>query len=134
MKEKILLIEDNIDLIKIMRLYLTYRGYRVLIAQNGFEAIETAGSEIPDLVITDIMLQDMDGVRIALELRKDAKTRHIPILALTAKTFSENEDEILPKVFNDFLKKPANLRQFEAKIQELLKEFGGKHKSKENPV
>jgi len=133
MKEKILLIEDNIDLIKIMRLYLTYRGYRVLIAQNGFEAIETAGSEIPDLVITDIMLQDMDGVRIALELRKDAKTRHIPILALTAKTFSEANDEIMPNVFNDILKKPVNLHQFEAKIEELLKEFAGKQKIKENP-
>jgi len=133
MKEKILLIEDNIDLIKIMRLYLTYRGYRVLIAQNGFEAIETAGSEIPDLVITDIMLQDMDGVRIALELRKDAKTRHIPILALTAKTFSDAYDEIMPNVFNDILKKPVNLHQFEAKIQKLLKEFGMKHKPKENP-
>ena len=121
------------DLIKIMRLYLTHRGYRVLIAQNGFEAIETAGSEIPDLVITDIMLQDMDGVRIALELRKDAKTRHIPILALTAKTFSDAYDEIMPNVFNDILKKPVNLHQFEAKIQKLLKEFGMKHKPKENP-
>lgn len=116
------------DLIKIMRLYLTHRGYRVLIAQNGFEAIEIAGSEIPDLVITDIMLQDMDGVRIALELRKDAKTRHIPILALTAKTFSEAYDEIMPNVFNDILNKPVNLHQFEAKIEELLKEFVGKQK------
>jgi two-component system alkaline phosphatase synthesis response regulator PhoP len=132
-KEKILLIEDNIDLIEIMRVYLTHRGYRVLFAQNGLEAIETAGSEIPDLVITDIMLQDMDGVRIALELRKDARTRHIPILALTAKTFSEVNDEIMPNVFNDILKKPVNLHQFEAKIQKLLKEFGRKQKPKENP-
>ena len=134
-KEKILLIEDNTDLIKIMRLYLTHRGYRVLFAQNGLEAIETAGSEIPDLVITDIMLQDqdMDGVRIALELRKDAKTRHIPILALTAKTFSDAYDEIMPNVFNDILKKPVNLHQLEAKIEELLKEFAGKQKIKENP-
>ncbi|HEV8722574.1 MAG TPA: response regulator [Candidatus Binatia bacterium] len=134
MKEKILLVEDNVDLIEIMRVYLTHRGYRVLHAQNGFEAIETANSEIPDLVVMDVMLQDMDGVQIALELRKDAKTRHIPILALTAKTFSEADDEIMPKVFNDTLRKPANLRQFEAKIQKLLKEFGGgKNKSKENP-
>lgn len=133
MKEKILLIEDNIDLIEIMRVYLTHRGYRVLFAQNGLEAIETAGSEIPDLVITDIMLQDMDGVRIALELRKDARTRHIPILALTAKTFSEVNGEIMPNVFNDILKKPVNLHQFEAKIQKLLKEFGRKQKPKENP-
>jgi two-component system alkaline phosphatase synthesis response regulator PhoP len=132
-KEKILLIEDNIDLIEIMRVYLTHRGYRVLFAQNGLEAIETAGSEIPDLVITDIMLQDMDGVRIALELRKDARTRHIPILALTAKTFSEVNDEIMPNVFNDILQKPVNLHQFEAKIQKLLKEFGRKQKPKENP-
>ncbi len=126
MKEKILLIEDNIDLIEIMRLYLTHRGYRVLQAQDGFEAIETATSEIPDLVVMDVMLKDMDGVQIALELRKDAKTRHIPILALTAKTFT---DEIMPNVFNDILRKPANLHQFEAKIQKLLQEFGRKHPS-----
>ena len=124
MKEKILLIEDNLDLIEIMRMYLTYHGYSVLLAQNGFEAIETASSELPDLVVTDIMLQDMDGVRIAWELRNDAKTRHIPILALTAKTFT---DEIIPNVFNDILRKPANLHQFDAKIQKLLKEFGRKH-------
>jgi DNA-binding response OmpR family regulator len=117
-KEKILLIEDNLDLIEIMRMYLTHHGYTVLLAQNGFEAIETASSEIPDLVVTDIMLKDIDGVRIALELRKDAKTRHIPILAVTAKTLG---DEIMPNVFNDILRKPANLRQFEAKIQKLLK-------------
>ena len=126
MKEKILLIEDNLDLIEIMRLYLTHRGYHVLQAQNGFEAIETAGSEIPDLVVMDVMLQDMDGVQIALELRKDAKTRHIPILAVTAKTFT---DESMPNVFNDILGKPASLHQFDAKIQKLLKEFG----KKQNP-
>ena len=131
MKEKILLIEDNVDLIEIMRVYLTHLGYSVLLAQNGFEALETAGSEIPDLVVTDVMLQDMDGVQIALELRKNVKTRHIPILALTAKTFN---DEIMPKVFNDILRKPANLHQFEAKIQKLLKECSRKHKPKENPV
>jgi DNA-binding response OmpR family regulator len=125
-KEKILLIEDNIDLIEIMRVYLTHRGYRVLHAQDGFEAIETAGSEIPDLVVMDVMLQDIDGVQIASELRKHAKTRHIPILAVTAKTFT---DESMPNVFNDILGKPANLHQFDAKIQKLLQEFGRKHPS-----
>jgi CheY-like chemotaxis protein len=124
--EKILLVEDNLDLIEIMRMYLTHHGYTVLLAQSGFEAIETACSELPDLVVMDVMLQDMDGVQIASELRKDVKTRHIPILALTAKTFS---DEIMPNVFNDILRKPANLHQFEAKIQKLLKEFGRKHPS-----
>ena len=133
MKEKILLIEDNLDLIEIMRVFLTYRGYRVLVAQNGFKAIEIARFELPDLVITDVMLEEMDGVQIAIQLRKDPKTCHIPILALTAKTFSENEDEILPKVFDDFLKKPANLHQFEAKIQKVLEKFGRRHQSKENP-
>ena len=123
---KILLIEDNLDLIEIMRMYLTHHGYTVLLAQNGFEAIETAGSEIPDLVVMDVMLQDMDGVQIASELRKHAKTRHIPILAVTAKTFT---DESMPNVFNDILGKPANLHQFDAKIQKLLQEFGRKHPS-----
>jgi len=107
-------------------MYLTHHGYTVLLAQNGFEAIETAGSEIPDLVVMDVMLQDMDGVQIASELRKHAKTRHIPILAVTAKTFT---DESMPNVFNDILGKPANLHQFDAKIQKLLKEFGRKHRS-----
>jgi CheY-like chemotaxis protein len=134
MKEKILLIEDNLDLIEIMRVFLTYRGYRVLVAQNGFKAIEIVRFELPDLVITDVMLEEMDGVQIAIQLRKDPKTCHIPILALTAKTFSENEDEILPKVFDDFLKKPANLHQFEAKIQKVLEEFRRKHHSKDNPL
>ena len=132
MKEKILLIEDNLDLIEIMRVFLTHRGYSVLVAQNGSRAIATAKSELPDLVITDVMLEEMDGVQIALQLRKDPKTCHIPILALTAKTFSEIENQISPKVFNDFLRKPANLHQFEAKIQKVLKEFGRKQESKEN--
>ena len=122
MREKILLIEDNIDLIEIMRVYLTHCGYRVLFAQNGVEAIKKAGSENPDLVITDIMLEDMDGVRIALELRKDVKTRYIPILAVTAKTFSEANDEIMPNVFDAILKKPVDLRQFDAAVQKFLKE------------
>jgi DNA-binding response OmpR family regulator len=132
--KKILLIEDNLDLIEIMRVFLTHRGYSVLFAQNGFEAIEVACSELPDLVITDVMLQDLDGVQVALQLRKNPKTCHIPILAVTAKTFSENEAEILPKVFDDFLKKPANLHQFEAKIQKLLKEFGTKNEAVNHPA
>jgi DNA-binding response OmpR family regulator len=123
-KAKILLIEDNPDLIEIMRLFLTHRGYRVLLAQNGSRAVETARSEVPDLVVTDVILEEMDGVQIALQLRKDPKTFHIPILALTAKTFSEDEIQILPQIFNDFLKKPASLHQFEAKIQEVLQESG----------
>jgi DNA-binding response OmpR family regulator len=132
-KEKILLIEDNPDLIEIMRLFLTYRGYRVLLSQNGYRAIKTARTELPDLVITDVILEEMDGVQIALQLRKDPKTCHIPILALTAKTFSETENQILPKIFNGFLQKPANLHQFEAKIQEVLQESGRRQESKENP-
>jgi CheY-like chemotaxis protein len=131
---KILLIEDNLDLIEIMRVFLTHRGYSVLFEQNGLRAIETARFELPDLVITDVMLEEMDGVQIALQLRKDPKTCHIPILALTAKTFSDNENEILPKVFTDFLKKPANLHQFEAKIQKLLKEFGTKNEAVNHPA
>ena len=105
-----------------MRVYLTHCGYRVLFAQNGIEAIKKAASEIPDLVITDIMLEDMDGVRIALELRKDVRTRHIPILAVTAKTLSEANYEIMSNVFDDILKKPVDLRQFDAAIQKFLKE------------
>ncbi|HEY3150807.1 MAG TPA: response regulator [Candidatus Binatia bacterium] len=100
-KEKILLIEDNPDLIEIMRRYLTHRGYRVLHAQDGFEAIETAGSEIPDLVVMDVKLKDMDGVQIALELRKRAKTRHIPILAVTAKTFSDEACPMCLTIFSE---------------------------------
>ena len=132
MKEKILLVEDNVDLRELMQVFLTYRGYRVLHAQSGFEAVETAGAELPDLVVTDVLLRDMDGVEVALELRKNAKTCHIPILALTGKSFKDN-DGVIAKVFNDFLLKPANLHQLEAKIQKLLKEFGRKHKPKEIP-
>ena len=128
MKEKILLVEDNEELRELMQVFLRYRGYRVLHAQSGFEAVETAGAELPDLVVTDVLLRDMDGVEVALKLRKDAKTCHIPILALTGKSFSKEKD----KVFNDFLLKPANLHQLEAKIQKLLKQFGRKDKPKEN--
>jgi DNA-binding response OmpR family regulator len=125
-KEKILLVEDNVDLRELTYIFLRHRGYHVLHAKSGLEAVKTARAELPDLIVTDVLLRGMDGVEVAKELRKDAKTSHIPILALTGKSFSKDTDYVRTKVFNDFLLKPANLHQLEAKIQRLLKQFGPK--------
>jgi CheY-like chemotaxis protein len=83
-KKKILIVEDNKDSLEILGLYLTKLGHQTIKASNSNEAIAFAEAEEPDLIFMDMELPDLDGVKTTALLRKNPKTSHIPVVALTA--------------------------------------------------
>ncbi len=84
MRKKILIVEDNRDSLEILSLRITSIGYEAIKAHNSKEAIQCAEAEQPDLILMDMDLPDVDGVKTTAMLRQSPKTSHIPIVAITA--------------------------------------------------
>jgi CheY-like chemotaxis protein len=97
MKKKILIVEDNDDAREIMNLFITKMGYDALKAKSSNEAISMAEAEKPDLILMDMELPDLDGVKTTAILRQNPKTSHVPVVALTA-WMSERWQEEASKV------------------------------------
>ncbi|MEI6048972.1 MAG: response regulator transcription factor [Bacteroidota bacterium] len=119
MKKKILIIEDEIDLIKGLKLNLSDEGYDVAWAVNGLEGLRKALEEAPDLIILDIMLPEMDGLEVCQKLRQ--KNIGIPIIMLTAK--GEEIDKVVGLEIgaDDYITKPFSIRELLARIKARLR-------------
>ncbi len=125
MKTKILLVEDNPATMEVMQQELEVLGYDVAIAKDGAEAVEMAGSELPDLIIMDMLMPKMDGSEATSRIRKNPKTQAIPILAATAKALPEDRDKCLASGCDDYLAKPFSYRELHDAIEKLLKRQSG---------
>jgi two-component system alkaline phosphatase synthesis response regulator PhoP len=119
MKEKILIIEDEEDLVKGLKLNLAGEGYDVAWAYDGQEGIRKALEERPDLIILDIMLPKMDGLEVCREIRQ--KNMNIPIIMLTAK--GEEVDKVvgLEVGADDYITKPFSIRELLARLKAHLR-------------
>jgi DNA-binding response OmpR family regulator len=119
MKEKILIIEDELDLVKGLKMNLVDEGYEVDFALDGKEGLEKGLKEKPDLILLDIMLPGMDGLEICKELRRNKVD--IPILMLTAK--GEEIDKVIGLEIgaDDYISKPFSLRELLARIKAHLR-------------
>jgi signal transduction histidine kinase len=116
----ILLAEDNEANINTFSSYLTAKGYYIISAENGLEAIKLAKSYIPDLILMDIQMPQMNGLEAINSIRQDPQLAHIPIIALTALAMNGDRERCLDIGANDYLAKPVQLRQLNFKIQEWL--------------
>lgn len=105
MQPKILLIDDSHDTLDIIEMYL-YKDYDVITAMNGFDALKKAEEELPTLIITDIMMPVMDGIRFFNSLKKIEKTSHIPVIAITSFAKKITKKSLLNMGFNGVLSKP----------------------------
>jgi len=105
MKKKILIVEDNPDLNKILQLLLK-NPYDTILAMNGKQAVDIATAQLPDLIVMDIMMPEMDGLQATRLIRENPKTRSIPILALTAGVSRINEEECFLFGCDDYIPKP----------------------------
>jgi CheY-like chemotaxis protein len=123
MKKKVLLVEDHPDTIDVMRLELEMLGYDVRVAKNGVEAVEMATSEPPDVIVMDILLPKLDGLRASARIRENPKTQHVPILAATALSGDRDRANCLASGCNDHIAKPFTHRQLGDRIDRLLKEL-----------
>jgi len=128
MKEKILIVEDEKDIVKMLEYNLKKEGFRTISAQDGEEALEYAVREYPDLVILDLMLPGMDGLEVCKELKKEAKTASIPVIMLTAKAQESDKVVGLELGADDYVTKPFSPRELIARIKAVLRRAKEKDK------
>lgn len=119
-KKKILLVDDEVDIVTVVRLRLESSGYEVIVARDGKEALNTARSLRPDLIILDLMLPGMDGFHVARMLKYDTHYKDIPIIMLTAKTGEDSRKTGEQVGADAYMNKPFEAEKLMAKIRELL--------------
>lgn len=117
---KILIVEDNKELRTFLKSVLSI-NYDVLEAENGKQALEIALSYLPDIIISDIMMPDMDGLELTKAIKNDINISHIPMILLTAKTDIESKLEALEYGVDDYITKPFSSTYLEARIDNILK-------------
>jgi DNA-binding response OmpR family regulator len=122
--KKILVVDDEPDLVETVRFSLELEGYQVLAAYNGEEGLNQARKDSPDLIILDLMLPKLDGYKVCRLLKFDERYKHIPILMLTAK--AQEKDKLLGKETgaDDYMTKPFDIDQLMEKVKFYLSKKG----------
>ena len=121
MSQKIVVVEDDINIAELLRLYLEKDGFEVLIAHDGGAGLHLAETENPDLVMLDIMLPVMDGWQVCKAIRKNSKT---PIIMLTAKGETEDKVTGLEMGADDYIVKPFEVKELLARVHAVLRRTG----------
>jgi DNA-binding response OmpR family regulator len=118
--KKILIVDDEVDLVETVRFPLEMEGYHVLVSYNGEDALSQARKENPDLILLDLMLPKLDGYKVCRLLKFDERYKHIPILMLTAKT--QEKDRILGMETgaDEYITKPFDMDYLMKKVKEYL--------------
>ncbi|OGR79372.1 MAG: DNA-binding response regulator [Elusimicrobia bacterium GWC2_64_44] len=121
MNEKILVVEDERDIARMIEYNLKKEGYRTVLVHDGSFAALTAAKEKPALILLDLMLPGLDGLEVCRRLKADAKTSAIPIIMLTAK--GEESDKVLGLGLgaDDYVTKPFGLKELMARVQAVLR-------------
>jgi DNA-binding response OmpR family regulator len=120
MRKKLLIVEDNTDLLELLRLGLKDAGYLVITAANGVEAIQLARNVQPDLILLDVLLPELDGFEVCESLRKDPVTAPIPVIMLTGLTGEFTRYAGLESGADEYVTKPARLEQLLPRIEHWL--------------
>ena len=120
MKKKILIVEDNPQNMRLIEMLLGARGYTLLKAINGEEAVNLATAERPDLIIMDIQLPKMNGLEATRKLRQLPDFSYTPIIAITAYAMKGDREKLLAAGCDAYLSKPINTRKLPEVISEML--------------
>lgn len=125
--QKLLVVDDDHDTLDLLELFL-YKQYDVITAMNGFEALSKVESDHPHLIMTDIKMPVMDGIRFLNSLRKHSSTRSVPVIAITSFTQEHNLKSLANLGFNGVLTKPPDGAHVIALVERLLKPSGSSPK------
>src|SRR5512141_307074 len=124
MSEKILIIDDDLDTLRLVGLMLQRQGYQISAATNGQQGLDKAFEEDPDLILLDVMMPDMDGYEVTRRLRRNPSTMGTPILMFTAKTQLDDKVIGFEVGANDYLTKPTHPSELQARVKTLLSRAG----------
>ena len=120
MAEKILVVDDDLDTLRLVGIMLERQGYEILAASTGRQAISVAHASYPDLILLDLMMPDIDGLEVARELRAIPETQDIPIIMFTAKAQLDDKLEGFDAGADAYLTKPTQPRELLAQVKAVL--------------
>ncbi len=120
MSGRILVIDDDLDSLKLISLLLQRQGYEVVAASGGSEGLQMARTEVPDLILLDIMMPNMDGYEVCRQLRGDQQLAHVPVIMFTAKTRVDDKVAGFEAGADDYLTKPTHPAELASRIRSLL--------------
>jgi CheY-like chemotaxis protein len=120
MARKILIVDDDLESVKLIGLMLERRGYEISAAQSGAQALTKAQAENPDLIILDVMMPDMDGCEVCRRLRANAATADKPIIMFTAKTQVDDKVAGFQAGADDYLTKPVHQEELASRVEAVL--------------
>ncbi len=121
-RKRLLLIDDDPNLILLVKDYLEFRGYEVITADNGKEALHLLSQDLPDMIICDIMMPEMDGYALIENVRQDHRTSWIPVLFLSAKGQSQDRIKGLNLGADVYMVKPFEPEELVAQVESSLKQ------------
>jgi DNA-binding NarL/FixJ family response regulator len=123
-RKKLLLIDDDPNLVLLVKDYLEFQGYEVITANHGKEALKILESNLPDMIVCDIMMPEIDGYGFVEELRKNPNTSWIPLLFLSAKGQSQDRIKGLNLGADFYMVKPFEPEELVAQVESSLKQSG----------
>lgn len=116
-KARILVVEDDFDISNMLRIYFSGQGFEVSVAPRGSDALDMTRKGLPNLILLDIMLPDMDGYSVCRELRTTTRTSHVPIIFLTQKDERSDKIEGLTLGADDYITKPFDIEELKLRVQ-----------------
>jgi two-component system alkaline phosphatase synthesis response regulator PhoP/two-component system response regulator VicR len=128
MARKILVVDDERHIVRLVEVNLTRAGYDIVVAYDGIEALEVVKKEKPDMIVLDVMMPRMDGFEVLKKLQADESTQNIPVIMLTAKAQDADIFKGWSSGVSSYLTKPFNPRElltFVERIFQSIEEHGG---------
>ena len=119
MADKVLVVDDEQEIRELLQRFLTQEGYEVIIASDGEEALELAEKEEPHVILLDVMMLGVDGIKTCQMIKSNEKTRSIPIIMATA--FRETAGEAIDAGADDFVTKPFHLAGISIRVKSILR-------------
>ncbi len=118
-KKKILIVDDEEELVELVKIRLEANGYEVITANSGLEGLSKAASEVPDLIVLDIGMAEMDGYTALQKLREEETTKDIPVIMLTA--YAKMQSLFEMEGISDYIVKPFDPQDFLEKVEKVFK-------------
>jgi len=119
-KPRILVVEDDFDISNMLRIYFQSQGYEVAVAPRGGDALEMCRQQLPNIVVLDIMLPDIDGYEVCRQLRSNLRTSHIPIIFLTQKDERSDKIQGLELGADDYITKPFDVEELRLRVKNAI--------------
>lgn len=124
MSEKVLIIDDEVHIVELLRFNLETSGYKTIYSYDGFDGFIKAKEEKPSLILLDWMLPNISGIEVLKKIRQDSDLKNTPVIMLTAKNMEDDKVEGLEIGADDYITKPFSIKELLARITSVMRRYG----------